>query len=120
VAFTRPAGEEPAPGLVDQPVLAKDLQQPLGQQGVTILAALAIANPKNHAPGIDVLDPQPAGLGDPQTRRIHGHQQHAVLEVRNGRQDGGDLVDAEGERKLAVVPGERDVFDLPFLPQRTP
>jgi hypothetical protein len=73
--------KQPLPGAIVMPILSQLLKSPLGQNGVTILASLALTDPDHHSFPIDIGELKVCGLAHSQSRRIRYHQDSFVLEI---------------------------------------
>ena len=107
------AGEEPVGRPGGLPVLAEQGQQPRREHHVAVLAALALADAEDHALAVDVVDAQGDDLGDPQAGGVGGHEDGAVLEADDGREEAGHLVEAEDDGELLGLLGAGDAFEDP-------
>ena len=107
------AGEEPVGRPGGLPVLAEQGQQPRREHHVAVLAALALADADDHPLAVDVVDAQGDDLGDPQPGGVGGHEDGAVLEADDGREEPGDLVGAEDDGELLGLLGAGDALQDP-------
>ena len=105
-----PAGEQVGAGPDDLPVAAEEGQEARREHDLAILAALALADADDHAAAVDVLDAQRGDLGEPQAGGVGGHEDGAVLEVADGGEELGDLVEAEDDGELPGGPGTDDAI----------
>ena len=73
-------GKQPDVGMMALPVEAQGIEQARREQGVTILAAFAVAHLETHAVrgALDVGQFQGTNFPDPQARRVGGHQERAA------------------------------------------
>jgi hypothetical protein len=94
-----PPREQPSLRSIEAPVGTEFLQQSRGEQGVAVLAALALIDPDQHPIRVDVARVQMDQFRDPQPGAIGRHQQHAVLGVPRGVEELGDLAAAERFRQ---------------------
>ena len=108
------AGEEPVGRPGGLPVLAEQGQQPGREHDVAVLAALALADAEDHALAVDVVDAQGDDLGDPQAGGVGGHEDGAVLEAGDGREEPGDLGGAEDDGELLRLLGAGDAVQDPL------
>ena len=79
--------KEPVPRTKHPPVSAQFRQQPGREQGVTILAALALDDADLLACRIEVFRLEMTGLVEPQARAIDRHQKGAVLGMRRAERE---------------------------------
>jgi hypothetical protein len=86
--------EQPYVGMRDLPVSTQDLEQLRREHDVTIFPVLTLCHAQHHALTINIGDLQPRGLGDPQSRRVRGHQNGAVFEAGNRLQEVKDFLAA--------------------------
>ena len=75
------AGEEPLGGAIKPPVGTKFLQQARRQERVAVLAAFSLNDADLATVAEQVVDLQVGDLAYPQTRRIGGHEDGAMLPV---------------------------------------
>src|SRR5690242_18104682 len=102
------AGEQIAAGADHLPVEAEDGQEAGREHDLAVLAALALADAGGHAAAVDALDAEGDHLGEPQAGGVGGHEDRAMLEVLDGGEELGDLVEAEDDRELAGSPDADD------------
>ena len=110
--------EQPLRGAIFFPVLPQALQGRLGQNGVTILAALAVTYLDRHPFAVNIGQLQAGGFVYPQSRRIGDHQNGLVLEVLRHGKNGFHLREIQNHRKFSFAPGMPDLFHRPFAFQR--
>ena len=67
--------------------------------------------PEDPALTVDIIDLQVGHLGDAEAGGIGGHEDSAVLEASDGREELVDLGGAQDDRELALPFGPRDVFE---------
>ena len=106
------------------PVGAQLLQQPGREWHVAVLASLALLDPQEHAPGIDIGHAQARQFAAPKPGAVGGHQQGTVLGVRgDGEQpqqfvmiedlgQGGGCLGA-GQIEVRLGQPERDPVEKP-------
>ena len=70
--------KQPLRGAIFPPVLSQLLQGRLGQNGVTILASLALSDPDHHPFTINIGEFKACCLAHSQSRRIRHHQARGV------------------------------------------
>ena len=80
------AREQPMGRAHAAPVGAQLLQQPGREWHVAVLASLALLDPQEHAPGIDVGHAQARQFAAPKPGAVGGHQQGTVLGVGRHRE----------------------------------
>ena len=95
-----PAEKEPLFRLNAAVIVTKHLKAVLGQDGIAVLAALALFHPDHHPGGLDVLGLEPDRLGGPQPRSVHRGQQGAVFDVARGVDDARNLFPAQKHGQL--------------------
>ena len=66
--------KQPLRGAIFPPVVSQMLKGPLGQNGVTILASLALTYPDHHSFTIDIGELKACGFACSQSRSIGHHQ----------------------------------------------
>src|SRR5512140_1087486 len=71
--------EQPLFGVEHAVVIPQLLQEPRGEEGVTILVALALLYPNLHARTVDVARFKPARFTQPQTATVYGHEERPVF-----------------------------------------
>lgn len=89
----------------DLPVIAQRLQQPRREHHVAVAAALALIDAQYHALAVDISHLQVRGLGYAQAGGIGGHEDRAVLEAIDARQEMHDFFGAENDRQLERLLG---------------
>ena len=113
-------GEEPFGRPSDLPVFAEHGQESRREHHVAVLAPLALANPDDHPPAVDVGDAQPDDLGDAQAGGVCGHQDGAMLEAGDPLEELRNLVEAQDGRELLHLPRRSDALHDPVLAERDP
>jgi len=71
---------------MDRPIRAQRLEQPRGEQRVTVLPPLPLLDTDRHPRGVDVADLQMQDFAEPEARRI-GRQQHRAIRLIAGLGD---------------------------------
>jgi hypothetical protein len=84
------------------------------KEGSDAAAPLGLTDAEDHALAVDVLDPQGHDLGDPQAGGVGGHEDGAVLHADDGREETGDLLEAEDDGELLRLLGAGDVGHDPL------
>jgi hypothetical protein len=115
-----PAREQPAPRPRQTPVGAQDLQQLRRQHDITVLAALALLNPDQHAIAVDGADRQARDLADPKARSVRCWQRRPVRQAGNRFQKPHDLVGAQYHRQLLRLAGRTMRSRASVRPRVTP
>ena len=83
--------KQPLRGAICPPVVSQLLKGRLGQNGVTILASLALTYPDHHSFTIDIGQFKACCFAHSQSRRIRHHQDGLVLEILCNGKQGLDL-----------------------------
>src|SRR3954452_6834818 len=104
------SGEQPDPRAGDPPPVPQEVEQLRREHRKAIPASLALLDPEQHAPGIDVADLERYDLGDAQARAIGGTQGSLVLRPRRRLQEAHDLFEAQDDGHLARLGDERQRF----------
>src|SRR6476660_1409082 len=91
------------------PPLPQQIERPVRQHDIAVLAALGLLDPNDLLRAVDMLDPQPDHLAGAQAAAIAETEQHADLEAARDRQQAACLVLAHDERNLLRF---TDVVDL--------
>jgi hypothetical protein len=101
-----PRREQPGGRAILAPVSAELRQQPGRQEGVAILAALALLHPETPPLGVEVAELEPHALADPEPRRVGRGQERALLPGGGGLEETSHLGGAQdlGERLPALRP----------------
>ena len=89
------AREQPMGRAHAAPVGAQLLQQPGREWHVAVLASLALLDPQEHAPGIDVGHAQARQFAAPKPGGVGGHRQGTVLGVGRHREQPQQFVAIE-------------------------
>jgi hypothetical protein len=103
-----PGREQPLGGPVLPPVGPEFLQQPGRQEGVAILAPLALLNAEAHPLGVEVAELEPDHLPDPQTGGVGGSEDRPLLAIARGLQHAPDLRGTEDLGEPLRLLGRRD------------
>lgn len=74
------------------------LQGRLGQDGVAILASLALIDPDHHPLTIDIGYLKPCGFTGSQSRGVGDHQDGFMFEILRHGQEGFHLREIQNER----------------------
>jgi hypothetical protein len=85
---------------------------------VAVPASLALADAEDHPLAVDVVDAQGDDFRDPQAGGIGGHEDRAMLDVDEGREEAGHLIKAEDGREPLGLLGARDVDHDPVAFER--
>lgn len=101
-------GKQPGEGAIDLPVAPEFLEEPLGQEGVAILRALALVHANRHAIRVDVRDLEVDDFADPEPRGVGRHEQGPVLGVVGRVEQPADLLLAQDLRQLGRLFRGRD------------
>src|SRR4030042_5880884 len=80
--------KQPLLGAIVVPVLSQMLKGPFRQNGVTILASLALTYPYHHSFTIDIGELKACCFAHSQSRTIRHHQDGLVLEILCNRKQG--------------------------------
>jgi len=110
--------KQPLRGAISPPVVSQLLQGRLGQNGVTILASLALSDPDHHSLTIDIGELKACCLAHSQSRGIRHHQDGLVLEILGNGKEGLDLREVQNHRKFSLGPRIADFLHRPFPFQR--
>ena len=100
------AGEQPYGWPGDAIPVTEQFEEPVGQLGEAVLAALALLDPKQHPPGVDVGHLEVGDLGDPQAGTVRRRQRRLILRPRRRLQHVGDLLQAEDDGDLPRLADE--------------
>lgn len=84
------------------PLLAQQEQGAFGQGNIPILIALAGADVKEHALGIDVADLEPETFTQAQAAGVNGGQTNAVIQSGHRGEDTTDLRNRKDDRKFVL------------------
>ncbi len=89
------------------PILAKEQEEPLAEHDVAVLLPLSLANPKHHSPAIEVGAGQVAGFADPKPSAVGSREDCPVLERDDCPEELLDLCPAQnvGKRLGNLGPG---------------
>ena len=112
-------GKSQSVGLSDLPVFAEHGEQSWREHHVAVLAALGLSDADDHAPAVDVGDPKADDLGEPQSGGVGGHEDGAVLEAGDAREELRDFVEAEDDGELLGLLGEGDALQDVLAPSVT-
>ena len=112
------AGEQPCPRPLDQPPAPQQVEQWLRQHHVTVLVALALIDPDQHAGAVDIADLERDDFGGAQSGAVGDAQRGLVLDVRGRCQQPGHFLGTQHDRQPPRLAGEHDVFDHLTSPQR--
>src|SRR3954470_344579 len=104
------SGEQPDLGPGDPPPVPQQLEQLRREHRKAIPASLALLDPEQHAPGIDVADLERYDLGDAQARAIGGTQGSLVLRPGRGPKKAPALFEPQADGDLARLGDERQRF----------
>src|SRR5829696_6954470 len=102
--------EQPDLGPGDPPPVPQELEELRREQRKAIPSSLALLDPEQHAPGIDVADLERYDLGHAQARAKGSAQGSLVLRPRRRLQDAHDLFEAQDDGDLARLGDERQRF----------
>lgn len=94
--------QQPRGRTILPPVLPKELQGPLRQQHILVLASLGVAEAQDHPLAVDVAELQMDRLGDPQAAGVHQQGADPGLGPANLGQQPADFSVAEDHGELAV------------------
>lgn len=114
-------GKQPVSRTGNAPVNAQCLEQPRREQGVAILAALALAHLEAHAfrGGFDVGKLQGAYFRESQAGRVGAHQQGARTHVPAVGEQAGHLFPRQYLRQTFGRLGHRDLEANELCPSTT-
>jgi len=100
------------------PVLTQDRKQDRRQRNEAVLRPLPVTDMDHHALAVDVTHPKPSDLRDAKASRVRRQQHRQVLDVADAREQLLRLRPAQNHRQRLLLPGERDVPDVPVPLQR--
>ena len=110
-----PAREQPLFWPCGFPVIAENVQQPGRKHNVTIFSPLARLHTDDHPLAVDSGWLEPDRLGNTQSRRVAGGQNHPLFRAFHRTQESRNLRGAQHFGKLVRLPAGRDVIlDGPF------
>jgi len=110
--------KQPLVGMILSPIFSQMFKSSRGQNGIAVLASLALCYPDHHPLAVNIGDLQAGGFTGPQSRGIGDHQNRLVFEVRRDRKKGFHLREIQNDREFPPGSGRPDLLHQPFPFQR--
>jgi hypothetical protein len=114
-----PGREPPGPGALALPVHAQQLEGPFGQGHIAVCAPLALADPHQHALGVDVRDLARGSFPETQATGIDHPQTPLGFRACDRGQQGADFWRTQHDGELLAVPGPSEGEERPRALQGT-
>jgi len=100
--------KEPFLGSIGFPVDSQGLKKVRGEECIAILSSFALLDANLFTVRIDMFGLESDNFTDTEPRRVYGHQQDAMFEIRSSLKKPNDLLDTENCRQPPSVASARN------------